>query len=116
MIKWFKKLFSKNFIVPIVNERLATAIDDKIKARHKKQEALIDKHQAVLNGYLITYFKHKYANNEEMAIAYIEVNKLWVKYCRDINSTEKLINLNKNAFKTEVDKVLNKIENDNKRE
>ena len=105
---FFKKLFSKHFISLEVNKELATALDDKL-LRHKiKQEIAIEQHNKVLNSYLYTFLKKKYSNPAEMQLAFDITNKEWKKYTSKINSSNKLINLNKEAFKIRATEVLTK--------
>lgn len=112
---FFKGLFSKRFVHPIVNERLATAIDDKINRENKERQAKIEKHNEILNQYVRTYFSRRYSDNDEMQIAFDTINKDWKKHCRVINSTDKTINLKSNYFEQRVKTVITNLkENGNK--
>lgn len=112
--KYFKGWFSGGFVHPVLNEKLNTAIDDKINAVKNKQSELSQKHTDLLNSYLRTYFSKEYSSTEEMAIAFDVSNKAWKKHCRTINSTEKLINLNKDAFANQVMAVVKHMKNNEK--
>ena len=107
--QFLKRIFSKRFIAPIINEKLATAIDDKIIRRRKDQEKKTQEHTDILNSFLKTYFSRKYNNSSDMLTAFNTCNKHWKKHCVLINSTEKLINLKKDAFEKNVEKVINKL-------
>ncbi len=109
IIKWFKNLFSVKFITPVVDEKLKTAVDDAILAESKKREELRKHHYKILMSYLKTYFDHEYACSQDMQIAYEKINKQWMKHCRDVNSTDRLIKLNKDNFKKECEKFIAKV-------
>ena len=102
--------FSKDFIHPVINENLSDAIDDKLTKRKVAQGIAIDIHTQTLNNYLHTYFSKLQGLTPQQAIlAYDIANRNWRKYVRNINSTNKLINLNKDAFEIQVKKVLEKM-------
>lgn len=105
----FKILFSKRFVHPVVDERLSTAIDDKIEARKKAQENESAIYEAKLNEFVKTYFSKKYESVELMGVSFAETNRQWKKLCRDVNRRNKLINLNKNAFQNRVQLVINQM-------
>ena len=105
IFKFFKWLTSKARPHPIVNQKLDTAIDDKIKKRRIEQEKLIAEHNAILTSYAKTFFSKQYANNQEMAFAFVVADKQWRKHVREVNSTNKLINLGKEDFKKLVMKT-----------
>lgn len=112
---FFKRLFSKRFVHPIVNETLATAIDDKINRDNKQRQANIEKHNDLLNQYVRTYFSRRYDNNDDMQIAFDTLNRDWKKHCRLINSTDRTINLKSNAFEERVKVVITNLkQNDRK--
>lgn len=100
--KWFKSLFSTKFIVPVVNERLSTAVDDKIKKRRIEFEKLKDENQQILRNYVRTYLDKEYTCEADMAFAYDTINRDWKKHVRLINSTSKVITLRKDGFEKEV--------------
>ena len=106
---FFRKLFSKQFIHPEVNKRLSNAIDDKIARRNEDTEKEINKNTEVLNSYLRTYFDKKYSSQSKMQVSFQTCNKQWLKHCREINSTNKLINVDKKAFEKQVKLVINKL-------
>ena len=107
--KLLKKLFSYKFIHPIVNERLSNAIDDKRNSRIKLQNEEIKKYNDILNGYLKTYFSKTYNSADDMSFTYKLINKEWKQLCVKVNSTNKLINLNKTSFEKQVKSVINKV-------
>lgn len=120
MWKKLKELFLKfiqrnNFVHPVLDETVNSAIDGKIKRTQKIQQELSDKYNTILNNYLLTYFSRKYANQSEMAIAFKATNKEWESLCRKVNSTEKLINLKKEAFKNNVKLVIEKTKINNEK-
>ena len=109
--------FEKGFIHPELNnnslnaieierKKLSDAIDNKIAKNNALKTIAIDLHTKVLNEYLYTFFKRQYANIEEQKVAFTTANKKWQKYVREVNSTNKLINLNKKSFEEHVKKVL----------
>lgn len=106
---FFKRIFSTKFIAPIVNEKLATSIDDKITRKRKEQEKLTEFHTSILNSFVKTYLSKKYENKQEMQIAFETCNKQWKKHCAQINSKEKLISLKKTAFESQVKIVIKKL-------
>lgn len=105
---FLRRLFSKGFIHPALNEKLNTVIEDKINRVQKDQQVLIDKYSEFLNSYLRTYFSKQYDSQTQMAVAFNATNKEWQKLCRQVNSTEKLINIDKEAFKRQVKLVVTK--------
>jgi hypothetical protein len=105
---WFRNLFSARFIVPVVNEKLATAVDDKLKARRKKYDKMVTENQQILRNYARTYLDKAYSCEADMAFAFDEINRAWKKHVRSINSTSKIISLRKDGFEIEV-KALIKI-------
>lgn len=107
--RFFKSLFSKNFIHPEINKRINTAIDDKIAGRVKAQSKETEKHTAFLNSLLRTYFSKQYDSPEMMKVSFDLCNKEWQTLVRDINSKSKLINLNKHAFSNKVKLVIKNI-------
>lgn len=110
MKKWFAKIisfFRKNKL-PEINKPLSTAIDDKLAKRKLAQDITKDIHTKVLNTYLVTYFKKEYKSVGEMQFAFGIANKKWQQYVREINSTNKLINLNKRAFQIKVKEIIEK--------
>lgn len=106
MKSFFKKLFSRKFIHPVVNEKLSNAIDDKIAARVRQQQDLTREHEIVLNDIIKTYFSKKYESVDTMKVAFDLSNNKWQKICREVNGKSKLINLNKNAFKNKVEIII----------
>lgn len=100
--KWFKSLFSWKFVHPAVNEELAHAINDKLDKRRKEQEEQQEKYNDILNGYLRTYFSTAYVDNKEMSIAFDLTNKKWKELCKQVNKSNKLINIKKEAFTERV--------------
>lgn len=104
-----KGLFSKRFIHPIIDTQLSTAIDDKINRRKSEQQIQSDKYNDILNSYLRTYFSKTYDSQLDMMVAFKSVNKKWKTLCRDVNSTNPLINLKKDAFQNQVKLVVNKV-------
>lgn len=114
--EWLRKLVNKRaFVHPALDKNVNTVIDDKIKRIHVKQERLTEKYNNILNGYLRTYFSKQYASQADMSIAYEATNKEWKSLVRKVNSTEKLINLKKDAFQNQVFAVIEKLkENQNK--
>lgn len=109
--KSFKKLFSFKFVHPLVNERVDHAITDKIKAHAKKQDKEASKYQDELNSIVRTYFSRPYETRLEMEVAFQECNRTWKKLCKEVNSTNKLINLNKSAFENQVKLVIKETQN-----
>jgi hypothetical protein len=107
--RFLKSVFSKQFIHPIIDQKLDMAIDDKLKRRAIEQEKLTDKYTQILNNYLKTYFSKTYATNSDMELAFTTTNREWKKLCREVNSKEKLINLKKEAFENQVKLVINQI-------
>jgi len=103
---FFKKLFSKKFVHPVVNEKLSNAIDDKISKRIEKQNDLAKDYEIVLNGIVKTYVSKQYESVDTMKVAFDLSNKEWNKICKEVNGKSKLINLNKNAFKNKVEFVI----------
>lgn len=101
-VKWLKGLFSKDFIVPVVNERLATAVDDKIKANTKVTEKDMAKYTQVMADYLKTFFSRKYKSDLDSQLAFDTINREWKQLCRAVNSTNKNLSLNKNEFERQV--------------
>lgn len=108
IVKWFKGLFSKNFITPVVNEKLATAVDDKIKAHHKVANKEADKYTQVMADYLKTFFSRKYTSDLDSQMAYDTINRDWKKLCKKVNGTSRHINLKKDEFERQVKIVLEK--------
>jgi hypothetical protein len=113
MIKKLKELFRRfiqriSFVHPVLDRELSSTIDSKIKRVQNKQQELADKYNQILNNYLKTYFSKKYSSQSEMAVAYSAADKEWKKLCREVNSTEKLININKDAFSRQVKLVIAK--------
>lgn len=111
IIDFFKKNVSFNwrFVHPVIDTELDHAIDDKLKARRMKQAEEIEKHNDILNGYLRTYFSKRYADNQEMAIAFDLTNKKWKSYCKNINKSNKLVNLRNTMFEERVRLTINKL-------
>lgn len=112
-MKKLRELFRRfiqriSFVHPTFDSELSTVIDSKIKRVQSKQEDLAEKYNKILNNYLKTYFTKKYNSQTEMAIAYQAANKEWKKLCREVNSTEKLINIDKGAFERQVKLVVAK--------
>ena len=107
-VKWFKGLFSSNFIVPTVNEKLATAVDDKIKANGKQVQKEMDKYTKIMADYLKTFFSRKYLSDMDSQLAFDTINREWKQLCRAVNSTNKNLSLNKNEFERQVRIVLEK--------
>ena len=110
MIKrFFAWLFKRRFVHPIVDESIDTAIIDHINKGRKKQIAEVEKYQKELNNYLHTYFSHQYSCTEDMVTAFSVTNKKWQSLVREVNSTNKLINLDKKAFEKKVKSVLDEV-------
>lgn len=86
------------FVHPVVNDGFRDAIDHKIQSNKKQQDDLIKIHNEYLNSLLQTLFSRNYNSSMDMRIAYELLNKEWKKYCKEINSTERLINLKHGAF------------------
>lgn len=107
--QFFKSLFSAKFIHPIVDEELDHAIHDKLRKRRQDQISETEKYNDILNTFLKTYFSKHYNNPQEMGIAFGIANKKWQKLCRDVNSTNKLINLKKESFTERVKLTINQI-------
>ena len=100
--KWLKSLFSAKFIVPQVNQKLATAIDDKNRARGKEFEKLKEEHNLILRGYVRTYLDKTYTCEADQSFAFDYLNRKWKEHARKINSSSKIITLNKKGFEIEV--------------
>lgn len=101
--QWIKSLFSFRFVHPLINDKLSTAIDDKLSKRVRAQNDAVDHYNRILNMHLRTYFSKQYESPELMQAAFNFTNKEWHKLARDVNSTNKLINLDKEAFKKRVE-------------
>ena len=99
--KWLKSLFSPKFIVPEVNKKLSMAIDDKIAKTKVKMEEERAKHDHILKEYLRTYFDREYSCEEDQEYSYLICNRGWKLHVKQVNSTNKLINLDKRAFERE---------------
>jgi len=110
-IQFIKKYlsFSKEFVHPVINEQLDRAIEDKLRKRRVSQIEETEKYTEILNSYLKTYFSKTYNNTDEMAVAYGLINKQWEELCRNVNGTNKLINIKKGAFKERVKLTIQKI-------
>jgi len=106
--KWLRGLFSKDFIVPVVNERLATAVDDKLKAHGKQTQKEMDKYTQVMADYLQTFFSRKYKSDMDSQLAFDTINREWKQLCRKVNSTNRNLSLNKGEFERQVKIVLEK--------
>lgn len=106
---WFKSLFSLHFVHPSANEELAHAINDKLDKRRREQEEQSEKYNDILNGYLRTYFSTTYKDNNEMSIAFDLTNKKWKELCKQVNKSNKLINIKKDAFADRVKLTLNEL-------
>jgi len=103
----FNKLIrSVAFVHPVVHEGFRGAIDQKIKDNTKKQDELIKIHTEHLNSLLATLFSRTYESSMDMRIAYELLNKEWKKYCKEVNSTERLINLKHGAFTERFKQVI----------
>ncbi len=113
---WFKSLFSFKFVHPVIDEPLQTAITDKLDARRKEQEAQTDKYNEILSSYLRTYFSTPYANNEEMSIAFDLTNQKWKQLCKDVNRTNRLINIKKEAFQNRVKMTIEQLKQNKQNE
>lgn len=111
--KWLKGVFSfsKDFIVPVVNEKLATAVDDKLKAHGKTMQKEMDKYTQVMADMLKTFFSRKYKSDMDSQLAFDTINREWKQLCRTVNGTNKNLNLNKNEFERQVKIVLEKNKN-----
>jgi len=101
-VKFYKKLFSTKFVHPVINERLAEAIDDKLNATRKEQEALKEKYNVIMRDNIHTFLSKQYSSAIEQQMAFDVINKDWKKLVREVNSTEKLINLNKRGFEQQI--------------
>lgn len=99
-IKWFLSLFSAKFVSPEVNQKLASAVNDKLKKRQIEFEEAKQIHDKVLKDYIRTYFDREYESNQDMSLAFETINRKWKKYVKEVNSGNKIISLNKNSFKT----------------
>jgi hypothetical protein len=106
--EFLRRLFQKSIAHPVIDTRVNTVIEDKIKRTQLAQMDLSDKYNSILNNYLKTYFSKKYTSQTEMAVAFKAVDKEWKKLCREVNGTEKLINIDKNAFSRQVKLVVSK--------
>lgn len=107
--KWFKSLFSTKFITPVVNEKLNTAMEDKMKRWRNEYQKQKNSHDQTLADFLRTYFDRTYVSDSEMDVAYDVANRAWKKYCREVNSTSKYITLNKDAFEKECVKFVERV-------
>lgn len=111
ILQFFKWLMKGATPHTSINQKLDTALDDKLRKRREEQQVLIQEHNEVLNSFLRTYFSKQYISNKEMAFAFSVSDRQWKRYVREVNSTTKLINLNKNDFKHRVMKTLSEIAN-----
>ena len=107
-VKWFKGLFSSNFITPTVNEKLATAVDDKIKKHNKVAEQEMAKYTQIMADYLKTFFSRKYLSDMDSQLAFDTLDREWKQLCVKVNSTNRHINLKKDEFKRQVKITLEK--------
>lgn len=73
-------------------------VEEAINKQKAKQKVAIDEHTKFLNMLLTTLVSRKYSSHLEMKTAYDVLNKKWKLRCRDVNSTSKDVNLNKNGF------------------
>lgn len=105
-VKWWKGLFSSNFIVPVVNEKLATAVDDKLAAHSKQTQKEKDKYTQVMADYLQTFFSRKYKSDMDSQLAFDTINREWKQLCRTVNSTNRNLSLDKKEFERQVKIVL----------
>lgn len=106
--KFVRGLFSRNFIVPAVNEKLATAVDDKIKAHSKKTEIEQAKYTKIMADHLATFFARKYTCDIDSQLAFDIINREWKQLVRQVNSTNRHLNLKKDEFERQVKIVLEK--------
>lgn len=107
-IKLIVAIFNKRSVIPFKPE-LDKAIENKIEAHEKIATDTIAFYEAVLQSYLKTYFGKQYTSQAEMAIAYSACDKKWRKLARKVNSTNKFITLNKDAFKNQCVTIVNNL-------
>ena len=115
MFSWINKQIRKaGFIHPIVNEQLSNAIDHKIAANEKETRAKVNFHNEYLKELLSTLISKNYNTSGDFQIAYEYLNKQWIDYAKKVNSTEKMLNLKRNAF-SESFKLIIKNKNNGKK-
>lgn len=110
LISFIKKLFHKIEIIPI-DEKVDGIIDLKIAAHKKRASEESEFYQAKLKSLLNTYFSKKYATRAEMGIAYAIADKEWRKLVKTVNSTNKFVTLDKNAFEKQSISIINNLTN-----
>lgn len=115
MLKLLKRFFrliklylKKKIIIPIKPE-LDKAIENKIAARDKIVVQTAAFYEAELQSYLKTYFGKQYTSEAEMSIAYSACDRKWRNLVRQVNSSNKFINLNKDAFKNQCITIVNNL-------
>ncbi len=108
-LKFLKKFFSAKFIHPIVDEKTNTAVDDKINAWRKQYDKLTQENEVVLRNLIRTYFDKAYESDAEMEVAYGVCNKTWCRHVRLINSTSKIISLDKMSFENGAKEFIKRI-------
>ncbi len=62
----------------------------------------MDKYNAIMNDYIHTFLSKQYSSIIEQQMAFDLINKDWKNLVRQVNSTEKLINLSKTAFEKQI--------------
>ena len=110
----WRKIFKREFVHPVVNDKVNTAISDKLASVERERMAIIHKYDQELNSLLRTYFGREYPSQQDMALAFEVSNKEWLKIVRKANSTERLINLDKEAFKKQCKKVVEHVKDSQK--
>ena len=107
--KFFKWLKGLSTTVPNVNEKLATAVDDKIKSFNKQTAKEMEKYTKIMHhDYLETFFNRKYLSDMDSELAFDTLNRSWKKLCRDVNSSNRNLTLKKDEFERQVKIVLEK--------
>ena len=102
LLKKISSWFSFGFVHPILDDGIATELNNKLGDRRKKQVSETDKYNDILKSYLRTYFSATYVDSKEMSIAFDLTNRKWKELCKDVNRKNKLINIQKEAFANRV--------------
>jgi hypothetical protein len=66
-------------------------------------------YQAKLKEMIKTFLEKKYVSQDEMNAAYKKTDAEWREYAKKINSSSRIINLDKNGFEKECMKTINSL-------
>jgi hypothetical protein len=107
--------FSTKFVAPIIleeqnrdviKEKIHSEIKKSVDAKNEKLDKEVNSHNVFIDELIKCHLGQSYNSVAEMQINFEICNKKWLKYCRDVNGRSKIISLNKNAFKDNVQRIL----------